>query len=270
MATQNKQNDLDVRFFRAFGFLLLRQFFDPELLSSEIDHALSRGLDRSSDLRRFDDISFQYVPMMTAETPASLALLDAAETVAVALLGGPVLPTRAKAVRYVGNSAWHVDSESPIASIGFAAYFETLDADNGALRVLPGSHHPDFGNSVRKSGGIGKSALALPSHVLATQPGDLIVFDEHLFHASFAGGIRRQWRADYVRVPTTPEERAQTRAYFEGIYPADWDGGYDVDRYPSYGLDWRKSSRSSVATLDALGVYIMAARQEAFTRSKRP
>src|SRR5262245_36816910 len=166
MAPQNKQNDLDAPFFHAFGFLVLRRFFDPALLSSEIDESLDLGLVPSSNLRRYSDISFQYVPMMTAETPASLALLDDVEAVAASLLGGPGLPSRAKAARYAGNSPWHVDSDSPIASIGFAAYFETLGAENGALRVLPGSHYPDFGNRIRASGGIGKAAPALPSHVL--------------------------------------------------------------------------------------------------------
>lgn len=144
-----------------------------------------------------------------------------------------------------------------------------LGAGGGALRVMPGSHRPDFGDTLRALGVIGKPAESLPAHVVATEPGNIILFDEHLFHASFGGGIRRQWRVDYVSDPVTAEAEDQTRAYFAGIYPPDWDGGYDVDRYPSYGPDWRDSGRPSAARLEALGVYELAARQEAFTRSRR-
>jgi hypothetical protein len=41
----------------------------------------------------------------------------------------------------------------------------------------------------------------LPAHVIETEPGDLIVIDEHLFHASSGGAVRRQWRVDYLPVP---------------------------------------------------------------------
>ena len=207
--------------------------------------------------------------MMTAETPVSLSLLDRAETVAAALLGGPVLPTRAKGVRYSGDTPWHTDSALPLTSVGFFAYLEPVGAESGALRVLPGSHHPQLGDAIRALGEVGLADLALPDHVVATEPGDMILLDEHLFHASVGGGTRRQWRVDYVHAPVGAEATDLTKSYFATLYAPDWDGGYDVDRYPSYGPDWRDSSRPAVAQLDALGVYELAATQEAFTRSRR-
>ena len=125
--------------FRTFGFVVLRQFFDPSPLAAEIDQVMHDGL--VSDVSSSGEIRFQYVPMMTARTPVSLSLLDRVEAVAAALLGGPVLPTRAKGARYSGNTPWHTDSAFPLASVGFLAYLEPLGAENGALRVLPGSHH---------------------------------------------------------------------------------------------------------------------------------
>jgi len=214
-------------------------------------------------------IHFQYVPMMTAETPVSLSLVDRVEVVAADLLGSSVLPTRAKGVRYSGNTPWHSDSTSPLASIGFLAYLEPLGADDGTLRVMPGSHHPDFRDSLRGLGVDGAAAPAFPAHLVVSEPGDLIVLDEHLFHASFGGRTRRQWRVDFVSVPVSAEAEDLTKSYFGGIYPPDWDGGYDVDRYPSYGPDWRDSGRPAVAQLAALGVYELAAVQEAFARSRR-
>lgn len=252
--------------FRTFGFGVLRQFFDPRPLAAEIDRVLHHGL--VSRVSSAEKLRFQYVPMMTAETALSLSLLDRIEAVAADLLGRSVLPTRAKGVRYSGNTPWHTDSTSPLSSIGFLAYLEPLRGEDGALRVLPGSHHPEFRDALRRLGVDGAADLGLPAHIVVSEPGDLILLDEHLFHASFGGQTRRQWRVDFVGAPGSAEAEDLTKAFFSGIYPPDWDGGYDVDRYPSYGPDWRNSSRPAVARLGALGVYELAAAQEAFTRSR--
>jgi hypothetical protein len=271
MSTQNllQIQVLDTPYFQAFGFLVLRHFFDPRLIASEIDEVMRNGRRSSFEVPGGDEIRFQYVPMMTAETPGSLWLLDRTETVAATLFGGPVLPTRAKGMRYWGNTPWHSDSDLPIASLGVVAYLESLRGNSGALRVLPGSHRAEFANALRALGAAGKPAEKLPAHVLETEPGDVIVFDEHLFHASFGGGTRRQWRVDYIHNPASAEAEDQAKAYFRELYRPDWDGGYDVDRYPSYGSDWRDSGRPSVARLEVLGVYELAATQEAFARSRR-
>jgi hypothetical protein len=253
--------------FRTFGFDVLRQFFDPQPLAAEIEQVMRDGL--VTDASRGSEVHFQYVPMMSAKTPVSLSLLDRVEALASALLGGSVLPTRAKGVRYSGNTPWHTDSASPLTSIGFLAYLEPLRAEDGALRVLPGSHHPDFRDALCALGVNGAADTSLPAQVVLTEPGDLILLNEHLLHASFGGGIRRQWRVDFVQAPVDADTERITQSYFADIYPPDWDGGYDVDRYPTYGPDWRNSSRPSVAQLDALGVYDLSSVQEAFTRSMR-
>lgn len=257
------------QYYQTFGFLVLRNFFDPRLIAAEIDQVLRNGSRSSGEVTRGDAIHFQYVPMMTAETPASLQLLDRTEIVAATLLGGPVLPTRAKGTRYWGDTPWHTDSDLAIASLGVVAYSESLREKSGALRVLPGSHRAEFRGALRALGTVGLPADKLPAHVLETEPGDLIMFDEHLLHASSGGGTRRQWRVDYFRDPTSPEEKEQAEAYLRELYRPDWDGGYDVDRYPSYGSDWRDSGRPSVKRLEALGVYELAAQQEAFIRTRR-
>ena len=74
---------------------------------------------------------------------------------------------------------------------------------------------------------------------------------------------------DYVSDPADAGAETNTIEYFARIFPPDWDGGYDIDRYPSYGPDWRASGRPAVERLEALGVHELAARQEAFGRTKR-
>ena len=256
----------DADHLRTLGFLVLRRFFDPRSLSVEMDRVLEDAFSSSAAVSRYDGIHFQYVPMMTANTPESLSLLDRTAIVAEQLLGCPVIPTRAKAIRYFGSTPWHVDSVQPVASLGFMTYLEELDAENGALRVLPGSHLPERGNLLRAMGSTGRSSTDLPSEILSTQPGDMIVFDEHLFHSSHGGVARRQWRIDFLRDPVDAAARNKTLVYFSNIYAPNWSGGYDVDRYPSYGPDWRTSGRPAVERLEALGVYELAAKHETYAR----
>jgi hypothetical protein len=251
-------SDADRARFDADGYLVLRRSFDAARLSAEVDAALADGLPGAFRSEAGGGISGRYLPLMNERTPESLRLLDRFAAVAAALLARPMLPVRAKCVLYFGDAGWHRDSDTDLASVGFAAYLEPLDAASGALRVRPGSHrHTD------EAPGIG-GELALP-----TEPGDVIVFDEHLWHASSGGRDRRQWRVDFVADPTTDREVETTRDYFRAIYAPDWDGGYDVDRYPTYGPHWQSSGRAAVERLRALGVYELAAAEEAFARGRR-
>jgi ectoine hydroxylase-related dioxygenase (phytanoyl-CoA dioxygenase family) len=63
----------------------------------------------------------------------------------------------------------HTESNSTLTSVGFLAYLEPVGAESGALRVLPGSHHPQLGGGIRELGTAGLAALTLPDHVVATQ-----------------------------------------------------------------------------------------------------
>lgn len=251
---------------RTFGFAVLRQFFDPGPLAMEVDRVLSDGLTRRRP--HTGDVRFHYVPMMTAETPASLSLLDRLGAVAETFFERPVLPTRAKGTLYFGETPWHVDSALPVESIGCLAYLEPTGPDSGALRVMPGSHHSTFHEALGDVRAARVRDPSLPGHVLATDPGDVILMDEHVLHASFGGSARRQWRVDYLRVPVRSEEVIRTKSYFDSLYEREWDGGYDVDRFPSYGPDWRRSGRAAVTQLEALGVYEAASAHEAFIRSR--
>jgi Phytanoyl-CoA dioxygenase (PhyH) len=256
-------SSIDVEQFRTQGFVLLRCAFEPERLSSEVDRALedSRRGTFSAEAGG-GTITGRYVPMMCERTPQSLLLLDRFEPVAQALLGARVLPTRAKGVLYADASPWHRDSTHDVSSVGLAAYLESLAGDNGALRVVAGSHRPEYRTLSRES-------LPLDcGQVIETEPGDVIAFDEHLLHSSSGGRNRRQWRIDYVLDPVGVEDEARVRGWYVSQHPPDWNGGYDVDRYPSYGPHWKASGRRSVARLRELGVYEAAAKEEAFARTR--
>ncbi len=250
-------DDQRIAEFRGTGIAVLRGWFDPAALADEVDRALADGF-RSRSAANTGSVgnAFRYVPMMCERTPVSLALLDALVEPATLLLERDVIPTRAKGTRYFGGTAWHRDSNLDVASVGFAAYLEPLDGDNGALRVARASH-------------LSATTPSDPDEVaepVSTLPGDVIAFDEHLLHSSSGGRDRRQWRVDFVADPVGADEEAMVRSYFCGIFPRGWDGGYDVDRYPSYGAHWQRSERPSTDRLRQLGVYDLASSEEAWVR----
>jgi phytanoyl-CoA dioxygenase PhyH len=240
-----------VEAFRGVGYLVLRSAVDPVRLGTEVDGALAEGHRGGPELAH-DDLRFRYVPMMGERTPVSLALLDALSGPAADLLGGPVLPLRAKGTRYSANAEPHRDSTSALGSVGFLCYLDALDADSGALRVAPGSHLD-----------VSAEVDAIPLVALATEPGDVIVLDEHLVHGSHGGGERRQWRVDFFATPVDGHGLALARAYVAATFPPDWDGGYDAVAYPSFGPHWRALDRPWHAGLDAVGAYAAADAQEA-------
>jgi hypothetical protein len=245
----------DATHLRTFGFVVLRRAFDPEPLSQEFDRAMQDGLSSSSQVIAGNiGVAFRYLPMMCERTPVSLSLLEYFAASAAVVLGARALPVRAKGVRYLGSANWHRDSDQPVRSFGFVCYLESLDASTGALRVLPGSHRPELGDAVAAlldaypssttGGASGPSVPVLPGYAVSTDPGDVIVFDEHLFHASAGGRERRQWRVDYVEDPVDAEGETHVRKYLTGLHSPEWDGGYDVDRFPTYGAHWLATGRS--------------------------
>jgi len=236
--------------FRAEGFILVRNAFDPGPLAHEIDTALREGLRADATVNLGGGGSgFQSVVLMCELTPVSLSLLDELAPVAARLLDRGVVPGRAKGTRYTGDTDWHRDSDVPVPGMSFVAYLESLNAANGALRVRPQSHADVH--------------AACDPLVLDTEPGDLIAFDDHLMHSSVGGTVRRQWRIDFGADPANEVEESLVRGDYARILDGSWDLGDDVERYPSFGPFWRTLDRPWTTRLGDLGVYELADRYHA-------
>jgi ectoine hydroxylase-related dioxygenase (phytanoyl-CoA dioxygenase family) len=115
------------------------------------------------------------------------------------------------------QAALHDDFGIPATGVKLVTYLEPLRADTGALRLVPGSHHPEFRtrlrewlrrNPVEDSEQLRRQVAATPCFVAETEPGDVVAFDVHTFHASVYGRDRRQWTATYLKDPQTEQERA--------------------------------------------------------------
>jgi ectoine hydroxylase-related dioxygenase (phytanoyl-CoA dioxygenase family) len=102
---------------------------------------------------------------------------------------------------------WHSDyfrSAVPQATrLKIAFYLDDVDADSGALRVFPGTNHLGaYRDSIydeardAKPGDLeqifGVPEDQLPCWAIASQPGDVVVFDNTTLHANFNGGCNRR------------------------------------------------------------------------------
>lgn len=202
--------------------------------------------------------------MMCESTPVSLTMLDEFAELATELLGSPVLPGRAKGTEYFGATGWHRDSQGLPLSLGDVCYLEPLVSGSGALEIIPGSHRDDLVRVADSSVERRTSARGL---ALATVPGDVIVFDERLLHSSSGGTTRRQWRIDFVA--DRGDSIDDLRRYYTDQHQPGWDGGYDVDLYPSYSSHWKALNAKWNRRLNELGTSSAATAEESYLRARR-
>jgi hypothetical protein len=237
--------------FTTFGFAVLRGFLADRAaaLRAEVDAAIRDAYAATYDERVIDGISGHYLPMAARRTPVSASLacddprfIDAAQQ----LLGGPVIPECPEGVLYFAEAGWHTDDGIGVRGVKFAAYFGQLTAGNGALRLLPGSHHPEQGARMaayqrrrppaRSDTDAAACQASVPGYIAGTSPGDVIAFDLHTWHASFGGRDRLAWTAVYQRHPETAAERDRTLRSVHDSFEQAFRG-FDRDRYPVW-RDW--------------------------------
>jgi hypothetical protein len=237
--------------FRTFGFVVLRGYLADRAaaLRAEADAAIRDAYAATYDERVIDGISGHYLPMASRLTPVSASLvcddprlIDAAQQ----LLGDPVIPECPEGVLYFAEASWHTDDGIGVRGVKFAAYFDQLTAGNGALRLVPGSHHPKQNARlaayrgrqlpIRTDADAAACQASIPGHIAGTSPGDVIAFDLHTWHASFGGQDRLAWTAVYQRYPETESERDRTLRSVHDSFEQAFRG-FDTGRYPLW-RDW--------------------------------
>ncbi len=133
---------------------------------------------------------------------------------------------------YVGDTRWHSDGYdgARIPSIKIAFYLDPLTRDEGAVRIIPGSHRCGEGfadgleAAVRDSvGQWGVAPEEVPCVVVESQPGDIVVFWHNTKHAAFGGSVRRRMYTMnfYEHVPEERLEDFQNALAHEGRFWID-------------------------------------------------
>ena len=207
-----------------FGFLVLKQLFSQkevevmrkatievvnqegggESLSGGEQFSIGTFLERHPDLMNWIDDDRIY------EIPETL-------------LGPDFFLMHTGGAVYKGDTLWHGGFDpdrpkayNPIKHCKIAMYFDRVNKEDGCLRVIPGSHLRSFGDFVRplfreetepdlKHFGVADEEV--PCVALESEPGDVIVFTEPVFHSAFGSGIPRiQITVEYGSNPTTKEQ----------------------------------------------------------------
>ena len=201
--------DQQLRFFDVFGFLKFPGLFAKEIgaITDEFEQVWAQHggghAGREHDLKQRSAL----LPFIDqSEYLSSLMDDPGIESIASSLLGDDFNYTASDGNFYVDDTGWHSDGyrERKYLSVKMAFYLDPVTRDTGCLRVIPGSHHfgSRFGNALQEV--VQRSTVQhtkelwgiegrdVPAIALETEPGDLLMFNHLIKHASFGGDTRRR------------------------------------------------------------------------------
>jgi hypothetical protein len=255
-----------IEHFRVFGFVVLRRLLDAaeaDRLHTEVERSLR---DAYGDRYGVDDgsggITGNYLPVMGDGTFASTLIADDPRLwqASQQLLGGRTVPTFGQGVCFLTNASWHSDDGTDVGGVKFLAHLEPRAAGTGALRVLPGSHHPGLADRIASYrwqdpaslGHDGVEPWPVPGVVLETEPGDVIAFDVHLLHSSEGGRHRLAWSTEFLPCPMLADRDRCRKVRDMALDLADQSPhDYDHERWPVW-RDWARNSAGGQARANAI------------------
>lgn len=223
--------------FNTFGFLVFHNLLSPaevDLYRQEMD----AGLDARIEGGNHDGTKRFWAYLNDSDTPFITSLSDDPRfgDVAEQLLGKDVIAICGDSNYYVGDTQWHPDV-TEFDAVKFTIYLESLDANTGALRVIPGSHREPYHSQIARDTetAFGVRPEDLPAYAFASNPGDVLVFNVATWHSAFGGSTRRRMSTlQYYEDPQTPEItervgrvlRASAESYMSRLnrpmYPSYW------------------------------------------------
>lgn len=200
--------------FETFGFIVLRNCFSAEETDA-ISRTFDEVLDEDRQGRPFDGLKRQAV-LGFIEKRALLSHLvedDRIYAPLEQLLGPGFVWIGSDGNLYVGDTNWHPDgSNQGYMRIKVAFYLDPVTKESGCLRVIPGSHRPPLHEEVKplleRRGDpawapFGVTPRDLPCFPLESQPGDVVFFNQNLWHSAFGGRTgRRMFTLNFGAKPT--------------------------------------------------------------------
>ncbi len=282
--TQAVLQDSQADFFKLFGFIPLRGFFDAAEMAT-IDAEYAQGLQAAQKMyaKGAFGVRLQLTwSNMRPQTPFLANVLEYGKLLAMAeaLLGPGAVGATTNGNIYSGNQTeWHADKAVPyFRSVKFVTYLDPVAEDSGALRVLPGSHRSPWHEELQPIGAKANLNMAgnpddsvaagarfavadVPAYICTSKPGDVFAFDLRTWHGSWNGFPgRRMVSFTYFDTPHDDTEREALRKVAklvgqEGMYrelrrQRDWmDEGVKASRIPQrerqYSPQWLANDEGS-------------------------
>ena len=231
-----------VSFFDTFGYLVFRGLYSAEemaVIDREFEDVMAE--DRAGQAFRGD--KRHSVAACAEMRPALRSLIEDDRIYGAMedLLGPDLIWLGSDGNYYTGDTAWHSDGTvMDIGRIKVALYLDPVTRDTGCLRFIPGSHKMPLHEELQalriertrqtieegrndaaaldkyRERGIDVDAQAfdtapnqLPAFAAESQSGDVVMFDENLYHASFGGRTgRRMFTMCYANIPGSESAEA--------------------------------------------------------------
>ncbi len=239
-----------IAFYEAFGFLVFRQLFSAEemvVIDAEFEAVMVEDLAGQP----FRGDKRYGVGGWVERRPALRSLIDDDRIYEPVeqLLGPEPMWWGSDGNYYVGDTQWHPDATEFVTGRRFkvALYLDPVTRETGCLRFIPGSHRQPLHGELEvlrisrvkqniADGVIGPEALdpyreqgidveqlafgvrpeGLPAYAVESRPGDVVLFDHHLYHGSFGGHVgRRMFTLNYYTAPQTAAAAA--------VFQREWD-----------------------------------------------
>jgi ectoine hydroxylase-related dioxygenase (phytanoyl-CoA dioxygenase family) len=211
MDTMTGLSQAQVRFFETFGFLRLPGLFRDEI--DEINTAFDEVFAAEGHPRMETYVELhgeerrQIIPQFVTKHPNLDRLRADPRVVGIvtSLLGVNYEYAESDGNLFDCESLWHSDTYGApmlVHHVKLSFYLDSLRADSGAIRVIPGTQHfkESFATALRNGfrepadieNQFGVDPRDIPAVVLETEPGDLVVWDFRTIHASYNGQVGRR------------------------------------------------------------------------------
>ena len=258
--------------FRTFGYVVLRGLLsraEADTLRIEVTTELTDafgvlGTEPGPD----DGISGDYLPLAVNRAPLSLSLIadDLRTFLASAeLAGSPTVPSIGTATCFTADSSWHTRQGPDIGGVAFWADLGPRTAETGAIRVIPGSHLPEFERLLWQYGAVEPAASGFeewdwPHVVIDTEPGDVVALHLHARMCTRGGTPRLSWTIEYLPWPGVADRDRMTAVRDLLLDDVEYDDeAYDRERWPAWrewadGAAGISSRELAVDRLRILGV----------------
>jgi len=192
-----------VNFFNLFGYLVLPGMFsdDMEQISKEYKKVFTDNPDDVIEWKHQAHHGYErkVLPQFIDRSNYFSSLIDdpRIHNVFSALCGDNFSYRGSDANIFQSGTVWHSDTYGALfkyLNVKVAIYLEELGETTGCFRMIPGSHMfgDEFANQLQKMLGesdslqedLGLEDIDVPAQIIPTKPGDMLVFDFRLKHAT--------------------------------------------------------------------------------------
>ena len=222
-----------VAHFNTFGFLFFRQAFSAEEMAG-FTRAAEEIWEENPQPVEHEERRWNYFverrPVLTG-----LVTDERIYPIIEQLLGSEFLWVGSEGnISSRSKVRWHPDRKyykkgqehwMDFAQIKVMIYLDEVNRDSGCLRVIPGSHKMPYHKSLTEqeidpdARPFGVDGPDIPCAALGSEPGDLILFNHCIWHASFGGGENRRYVAlKFAARPSADHHIDSLKEYGAGVF----------------------------------------------------